>query len=77
MYTAHKANEAHHKGLVVRPMDAPVEELKINMVHKTNNGRGTHTANPQATPMQEPSTTANGFISPQNPTEKDHIALCT
>ena len=77
MYTAHKANEAHHKGLVVRPMDALAEKLKINMVHKTNNGCCTPIANPQATPTQEPSTTANGVITPQSPTEKDHIILCT
>ena len=77
MYTAHKANEAHHKGLMVRSMDAPAEELKINMVYKANNGRCTPTANPQATPTQEPSTTANGVITPQSPTKKDHIILCT
>uniref|UniRef100_A0A2N9HLN3 Uncharacterized protein n=1 Tax=Fagus sylvatica TaxID=28930 RepID=A0A2N9HLN3_FAGSY len=52
-------------------MNALAEELKINMVHKANNGRCTPTANPQATPMQELSTTANGVISPQSPTEKD------
>ena len=77
MYMAHKAKEAHHKGLMVCPIDAPAEELKINMVHNANNGRCTPTANPQATPTQGPSTTANGVISPQSPTEKDHITLCT
>ena len=77
MYTTHKANEAHHKGLVVRPMDALAEELKINMVHKANNGRCTPTANPQAIPTQELSITANGVISPQSPIENDHKTLCT
>ena len=32
MYTAHKANEAYYKGLTVRPMNAPMEQLKTNMV---------------------------------------------
>jgi hypothetical protein len=77
MYMAHKANEAHHKGLVVRSMDVLAEELKINMVYKTNNGYCTPTENPQATPTQEPSTTVNGIITPQSSTEKDHITLCT
>ena len=36
MYTGHKANEAHHKGLAVRPMDIPVEKLKTNMVEAYN-----------------------------------------
>ena len=77
MYTAHKTNEACHKGLVVRLMYISVEELKTNVVHKANNGHCTHTENPQATPTQEPSTTTNGVISPQSPTEKDHITLYT